>query len=318
MRRWALAAGLAGLLAESASSGFDVELGVQYAWLAATTYCPKEELLTWSCEPCQKQPLTQVQLCIADTVDETTFIVGRWDDSCVISIEGTSTWVGFWSDMAIYQEEPEQWDVCQDCSVHGGYLAIWRSVKDCVEQSLRNIGCEADRNGFQPSKIRVTGHSLGAGVAEIAMMSMLNRGFTDIQSYTFGAPRTGDSYFSSNLTEMLKGNLFRVTHGRDPIPHVPPKISSTIGMDYNHVYPEVFFLGNNSEGYQECYSLDDERCSSRFSQFFEWETEDHLHYMGVHLSHLGCNKSEWFRHVKAEDIAAASASGSSPAVNMVV
>lgn len=41
--------------------------------------------------------------------------------------------------------------------------------------------------------------------------------------YTFGSPRVGDTTFSKWFDQYTKiSNRYRITHGRDPVPHLPP------------------------------------------------------------------------------------------------
>jgi hypothetical protein len=41
--------------------------------------------------------------------------------------------------------------------------------------------------------------------------------------YTYGQPRTGDRAFSDWVTAQTADRCFRVVHGRDIVPHVPPE-----------------------------------------------------------------------------------------------
>jgi predicted lipase len=71
----------------------------------------------------------------------------------------------------------------------------------------------------------VTGHSLGGALATHATAQLLVAGINVEQFYTYGSPRVGDSKFTSwfdNLLSQKTNNKARVTHGRDPVPHLPP------------------------------------------------------------------------------------------------
>lgn len=69
----------------------------------------------------------------------------------------------------------------------------------------------------------MTGHSLGGALATHAAIQLLSENIPVDQFYTFGSPRVGDNKFSTWFDSYLKtNNRFRVTHGRDPVPHLPP------------------------------------------------------------------------------------------------
>ena len=71
-------------------------------------------------------------------------------------------------------------------------------------------------------KFRITGHSLGGALATHAAAHLLSQGINVDMLYTFGSPRVGDNKFSTWFDALLKNTKVRVTHGRDPVPHLPP------------------------------------------------------------------------------------------------
>ncbi len=60
-------------------------------------------------------------------------------------------------------------------------------------------------------------------MATFAAADMIKLGNNVIHFYTYGSPRVGDPSFVSwmELNFGMKPR-FRVTHGRDPVPHLPP------------------------------------------------------------------------------------------------
>jgi hypothetical protein len=55
--------------------------------------------------------------------------------------------------------------------------------------------------------------------------------------YTYGAPRVGNIDFAKFVTSQA-GLEFRITHGSDPVPRLPP-----ISFNYRHVSPEYWLTG---------------------------------------------------------------------------
>jgi Lipase (class 3) len=70
-----------------------------------------------------------------------------------------------------------------------------------------------------------TGHSLGGALAIIAAeraIRELNVRATAV--YTFGSPRTGGTAFFNSYTPQLGNSTFRLVHGTDIVPTVPPSL----------------------------------------------------------------------------------------------
>ena len=64
--------------------------------------------------------------------------------------------------------------------------------------------------------------------------------------YTFGQPRTGNKAFSEAF-RAAGLTLWRVTHGEDPIVHLPPK-----ALYFHHTATEVYYAGLTSDGHKVC------------------------------------------------------------------
>lgn len=75
----------------------------------------------------------------------------------------------------------------------------------------------------------MTGHSLGGVVAELLAVDIFNAGAHSLQLYTYGAPRLGNAALATYIHSLLP-NAARITHYRDPVPHVPPK--NILGYSY--------------------------------------------------------------------------------------
>merc|ERR1712196_631192 len=86
-------------------------------------------------------------------------------------------------------DEGQSWYDCGKCKVHRGFLHEWYSLKSCIHSKLSTIGCG------RGSYLYVTGHSLGAAVSALAVMSLWNDGWGIAETYNFGMPRVGDNDF---------------------------------------------------------------------------------------------------------------------------
>ncbi|MFT3734764.1 MAG: lipase family protein [Rhodocyclaceae bacterium] len=97
--------------------------------------------------------------------------------------------------------------------VHAGFHEVWKSFKQEIFDFLRN------RN---PSRIHCVGHSLGGALAMLNADALSAQGVAPVSLYTFGAPRTGDVFFSRSMTKRLGAdNIHRVSATSDPVPMIP-------------------------------------------------------------------------------------------------
>ncbi|MEO1699573.1 MAG: lipase family protein, partial [Planctomycetota bacterium] len=110
-------------------------------------------------------------------------------------------------------DEPQDWLVnvrarlvewSEGGRVHEGFARGLDALWPGIEPALVDLG----------APVVAVGHSLGGALATLA----LARGPL-AAAYTFGAPRVGDEAFGRTL----RGPMFRVVHGRDPVPCVPPR-----------------------------------------------------------------------------------------------
>jgi len=170
---------------------------------------------------------------------------------------------------------------CKKCSVHEGFYNAYESVQEQVRAAIKSLS-----QTHPTAKIIITGHSLGAALAVIAFVDVIDNNIAvPSQIYTFGQPRVGNKYFSSWVKDSLTPSsttMIRVTHGHDPVPHLPPEM-----LGFRHTPIEVFYKGSVKDGYQVCDgSGEDKSCSDK--AFFDMKISDHLSYMDGNLDHSSC------------------------------
>src|SRR4051812_37190832 len=94
---------------------------------------------------------------------------------------------------------------------------------------------------YPASAVVLTGHSLGGGLAYLAAVDLaLNERVNVGTSYTFGQPRVGNAVFADTWARLFQetSTSYRVTHGMDPVPHVPPRLAQFV-----HPPTEVYWDG---------------------------------------------------------------------------
>lgn len=274
---------LAVTLLQGVAGDYDEARAVEYAKLAGAAYCPQESLESWSCGAKCSADVSSVTVCNGFHVKA---FVGKWEDKCLVSFEGTSDVTSFIKDLEFVKSAID-WDGCSGCKVHGGFLDEYQSVRQCVKTALLGTDCPVG------SQIRTTGHSLGAAMNSIAMIDLSNEGWVIEESYDFGKPRTGNSAFAAAHNQLLAGKVWRVTHAMDPVPQVPPD-ALIVDWKFEHVEPEIYYQGKVSAGYEECTEAHDHKhCAGQ-----HWNLPldllfiaDHLDYMGVNTNTFGCKSS---------------------------
>lgn len=99
---------------------------------------------------------------------------------------------------------------------HEGFVdaadAVWKDVRAAIEASMRD-----DRALF------IAGHSLGAAIAlVIADRARRELELRRAEVYVYGSPRVGRADFVSRYDSTFGKTTYRLVHGRDIVPTVPP------------------------------------------------------------------------------------------------
>lgn len=271
-----LASVVFGLLATTASaiplrlgndSGYDPVIARSFASLSSMTYCSDAtKILDWTCGPCQdaKTKLVpgKIRIIDAGARNATRIVVGKLADQhgCLMAFRGSDNAENWLRDFEAWKLHPEPYSDCKGCKVHHGFYTIWDNVKDLVLRSINEVGCGKFAPSTPDNLLYITGHSLGAALTHLAMFSLSDAGWVIAKTYSFEAPRTGNKAFSDGFNSRFtrKFPVFRITHYRDPIVHLPPE-----AFGYNHVPAEVYYDKNGD--YTVCEDGEDEKCADQFS-----------------------------------------------------
>lgn len=138
---------------------------------------------------------------------ETQAFITHNDKFVLISVRGSQEFADFIRDMDARQVPHAD----GKGKIHRGFHDAFLAARKFVEAYM-----DAFYTGAQT--ILVCGHSLGGAIA-LLLAEWLNREYSNnLQLYTFGAPRTGDTTFVEAAREIAHHRL--VNHN-DPIPSVP-------------------------------------------------------------------------------------------------
>jgi len=154
---------------------------------------------------------------------------------------------------------------CLGCTAHQGFYNAWNSVSSGVLNEIRTLHSQ------HPSfTIIVTGHSLGGALTPFAALAIkgLNLG-ANIQIYSYGQPRSGDSPFANYVNNHIgTSNVFRATHVNDAVPELIPQLDGL----FQHHSTEYFIHADPSSvgNVWQCSGNEDGSCLN--SQGLSWST----------------------------------------------
>ena len=99
--------------------------------------------------------------------------------------------------------------------VHAGFNKTFNTMKPALKEYF-----SSRLTNMAGGTIHCVGHSLGGALAGLTADWLKSSYSLPVNLYTFGAPRVGLKGFSSKTTARVD-NIFRCTHGADPVPKVP-------------------------------------------------------------------------------------------------
>lgn len=123
--------------------------------------------------------------------------------------------------------------------VHEGFLValsyVWRDIWQFIS------------NHRNRRPLWVTGHSLGAALATLAVAKLRLEKDEPVNGlYTFGQPRTGNREFAKNFDADFAAQTFRYVNNNDIVPRVPFR-----ALDYSHVGSFRYFDVNGDQHDEE-------------------------------------------------------------------
>ena len=235
-------------------------------WLSAAAYCGKSNYKTHTF----KGPTTGfvVTYVISDTNSDTQGYVGYLpsDKSIYVAYRGSQDIRNWVTNLDAWKTAYTSFPDC-NCQVHKGFYEAEQKVIGGILTEVKRL-----RSLYSTYAVKVTGHSLGAALAQLTSMDLIKAGIS-CSVYNFGQPRTGDKAYASFATS--KVSTWRVTHNKDIVPHLP----FTTGMEYYHVCREEFEDVNHN--LKTCdTSCEDKTCADQFSTA-QLNVDDHLVYLNM-------------------------------------
>jgi len=237
----------------------------------------------WTCQACEQyQPqITNVNIVASPSAtykDANGFVA--WDpkqSAIIIAFAGTDpASILDWIDDidTFYTSYP-----CSGCEVHQGFYTTYQAISGPVWTALEKLWAIYGKS----SRVQIVGHSLGGALATFCALDLYTTANIQPQYvYTFGEPRTGNSNFANFYHNSIQQH-YRVTHGQDPVPHLPPE-----SFGFEHGPQEIFYANNPnaSNPKTNCNGGEDPTCSDQY--FVTLDVADHLDYMGYDFTVYHC------------------------------
>jgi len=232
-------------------------------------YCPSASLVTWSCKWCEYVPSFQVDTVV--DLDALQAFTGYdpAQDQVIVSFRGTSNVIDWLDD---FDATVMPYPGVPGGLVHKGFYQAWEKLSVQVLPSVQNLISE-----HSTSQIMVTGHSLGASVAQVASLDIFNysaqvggTGYRFVETY--GSPRWCNEVMVNYFMQIVDVH-WRVVNIHDVVPTVPPE-----GPNYHHTPTMVWYTSDSPLTYVIC----DESGEDPSCEYFGDSVYDHLHYMDLY------------------------------------
>lgn len=288
---------------------YDHQTALQSLYYCKSSYCPSTVLWNWTCGPsCDAASKDFHVFNIYDNTSSGNLGFSGMDherQTVVIAFRGTCNTANWIQDLDFWTTPYPNVDCGEGCLVHRGFYQAYASIREQLLHDVATMHIE-----YPTYRLIVTGHSLGGAIALLAALELSTRPlpvvrrsstggdgageslvatdaeadqdssgsvFIPVDLYTFGEPRVGNRQFTVWATSVLPvGQQHRrLTHARDPVPHLPPQ-----SWGYLHTPHEVWFPSDDAVAIHcnDSSTSEDLSCSNSI-----WATSvaDHLLYLGI-------------------------------------
>ena len=184
-----------GLYSSPATASFDYDLSKDYFDLSKWAYCSEDTLKDRELFRLRKGDNLKV---VESDLDAFAYILDSGeadsDEPVKLVFRGSGTSLNVITDLLTWKTTDE--GLCTGCSIHTGFYNVWSSIEEQVMSQMEKYG--KDKN------IVAAGHSLGGAMAAIASLILVEKGYENVECYTFGKPRVGNKDFADFYNEKLR------------------------------------------------------------------------------------------------------------------
>jgi len=133
---------------------------------------------------------------------------GKYKEEMVVTVRGTKTIHNWITNGNIGLKGSPNGAIA-----HSGFVNAFYSIKPDLKRFILS-------QPHMPKHIHCVGHSLGGALASLVSDWVTEEFKIPVSLYTFGAPRIGQESYARK-SESRNTNIFRCTHGADPVPLIP-------------------------------------------------------------------------------------------------
>lgn len=251
------------------TGSFDWDMGNTCVWLSAAAYCPTNTYMTRTFKS-YTSGFVATQVIDEKSSDVQGYIGYLPSKKSIFVVFRGSTSIKDWANNldAILTN----YSYCSKCEVHKGFYKAQQSVISQVISGVSSLQAK-----FPDYKVVVSGHSLGAAMATLTSLDLVQKGVVPankLKLFDFGSPRVGNSEFAKWASSALP-DRHRVTHYKDMVVHVP--------MHERFMHLSGEWYEDNDKSVRECSGYEDKNCS------YQWHItsiDDHMNYLG---QYVGCD-----------------------------
>jgi hypothetical protein len=167
---------------------------------------------------------------------DTVAFLATGPNHVVISFRGTSSLENLITDLTFSKVDSPY----GRGKIHRGFMKAYASVQIALNSAVDDLG--------QGHVLFVTGHSLGAALAQLAAYDLAAKGNDVAAVYVFGSPRVGNKDFASAYNQRLEDRTFLHINNKDLVTRVPPEwiLFQSLGKRTNHfIFDEDHALTND-------------------------------------------------------------------------
>ncbi len=239
-----------GALVAASADPYSPALAKLLVYYTAASYCSNRTLLaSWTCPKCSPPgsnapALSHVQVLWNATSQVQGYVAYEAAANLTVVAFRGSVGTLNWIEDFDFSLVPHP--ACAACRVSKGFSVDTYST---IVADVR-AGLAAVRAAVGPSPVLLTGHSLGAALAELLAYDLATAAAAAgppaalAAVITFGKPRVGNAAWAQAWAAALRSATplaYRVTHYEDPVPHLPLEL-----MGFSHPPTEVCVAGGEA------------------------------------------------------------------------
>ncbi|KAK7202291.1 lipase [Novymonas esmeraldas] len=262
------------------------------------SYCADSDVIQWSCGTiCDSIPGFHTEA-LVQSIDLDAFGYVGVDvtrQQIIIAFRGTRSITNWLQNLKYFRTPLLNTSCGGKCLVHRGFYHTFLSLMPQVQVTVAKL-----IDAHPGYRVLVTGHSLGGALAMLAAVHIqdwfnnLTIPQKAVRLYSFGAPRVGNTDFTMWASVLLsEGPHYRITHRRDPVPHLPPSF-----FGFLHEPTEVFYSTDDNSSVHVCQDNATSEWKGCSNSVWAVSIGDHLKYLS---EPTGCTAaSTWVDEREAE------------------